>query len=241
MSESLAPGPLRLDASIPRQHNLMKRTPTSLPCRAILFDLDGVLVDSTECIERGWRRWAEQHGLDGDDVIEAAHGRRTLETIRLVAPHLPAEAETARLESAESRETDGVYRIEGARELLASLPEGRWAVVTSGIRAVAELRLRHVGLPVPKVMVCADEVSRGKPDPEGYLAAASQLGVQPADCVVIEDAPPGLEAAHAGGMRAVAVATTYPPSRLRSADVVVDALAEIRVEPRNGTLRLITP
>lgn len=213
---------------------------TSLACKAILFDLDGVLVDSTECVERTWRSWAARHGLDGEALVECAHGRRTLETIRLVAPHLAAEIEIQDLVAIESTETKGIYSIEGARELLASLPEGTWAVVTSGVRAVAELRLRHVGLPLPDVMVCADEVSRGKPDPEGYLVAASHLGVPPDECVVIEDAPPGVKAAHAGGMRAVAVATTYPAARLRSADLVVEALTAIRIKRRNGRLHLTT-
>lgn len=211
---------------------------TVLDCQAILFDLDGVLVDSTQCVEGTWRNWAERHGLDGDDVIERAHGRRTMETVRLVAPHLSAEEEVAELVAIESVQTEGVYRIDGAKELLANLPEGSWAVVTSGVRAVAELRLRHVGLPIPEVMVCADEITRGKPHPEGYLVAASQLGVAPGDCVVIEDAPPGIEAAQAAGMRTVAITTTYPADRLSAADIVVDALTALEMTPHGGGLRL---
>src|SRR5215207_9005221 len=166
-----------------------------LTCEALLFDLDGVLVDSTACIEHTWRTWAARHGFDAAAVVRAAHGVRALETVRSVAPHLDAEAELAALVAHEAIATDGIWEVPGAAALLDGLPPNRWAIVTSGVRAVAEHRLRHVGLPVPPVMVCADEVARGKPDPEGYLAAAGRLGVAPAGCVIIEDAPAGLQAA----------------------------------------------
>lgn len=198
-------------------------------CDAVLFDLDGVLVDSAEVVERTWQRWAARHGLDPADVIRTAHGRRTIETVRLLAPHLAADEEVAALAASESTETDGVHEVPGARELLASLPRGSWAVVTSGIRPVAELRLRHTGLPTPPVLVTADQVRHGKPHPEGYLTAAARLGVGPARCMVIEDAPPGIEAAHAAGMRVVAVASTYDAEALAGADAVAPALSSLRV------------
>jgi mannitol-1-/sugar-/sorbitol-6-phosphatase len=200
-----------------------------LRCRAILFDLDGVLVDSAERVEKTWREWAARHHLDAELVIAAAHGRRTVETVALVAPDLSADAELRALETSEATNSDGIYEIAGARDLLQQLPPERWAVVTSGIRAVAEFRIRHTGLPMPAIMICAEEISRGKPDPEGYLAAAEQLGVSPGDCVVIEDAPPGIEAAKAAGMRAIAIATTYPPERLEAADLIVTHLADLSV------------
>src|SRR3712207_6730212 len=117
--------------------------PTTFTCDALLFDLDGVLVDSAELVERTWRRWAARHALDPDQIVRVAHGRRTVETVRLVAPQLDAVAEGDALAASESAETDGVYEIPGARELLTSLPPHRWSIVTSGIRAVAELRIRH--------------------------------------------------------------------------------------------------
>jgi mannitol-1-/sugar-/sorbitol-6-phosphatase len=200
-----------------------------LRCRAILFDLDGVLVDSAERVEKTWREWAARHHLDAELVIAAAHGRRTVETVALVAPDLSADAELRALETSEATNSDGIYEIAGARDLLQQLPPEGWAVVTSGIRAVAEFRIRHTGLPMPAIMICAEEISRGKPDPEGYLAAAEQLGVSPGDCVVIEDAPPGIEAAKAAGMRAIAIATTYPPERLEAADLIVTHLADLSV------------
>lgn len=205
-------------------------TARSFRCRAILFDLDGVLVDSAERVEKTWREWAARHRLNPEHVIAQAHGRRTQETVRLVAPDLSIDAELRELEESEATNSDGVYEIEGARKLLASLPATQWAVVTSGIRAVAEFRIRFTGLPMPSVMICADDIARGKPDPEGYLTAAARLGFPPADCIVIEDAPPGIEAARAAGVRSIGVATTYPAEGLSAADAIVARLADLRVE-----------
>ena len=206
---------------------MSRRSP--LVCRAILFDLDGVLVDSAECVERTWRAWSARHGLNAEDVISVAHGRRTIETVRAVAPHLDAPSEVIALEAREAMTSEGVHEVEGARELIAELPENRWAIATSGTRAIASFRLNLVGIPLPRVMVCADEISHGKPHPEGYLTAASRLGFSPADCVVIEDTPPGIGAAHAGGMRVIAVATTYPREKLSEADAIVDRLADLKL------------
>jgi sugar-phosphatase len=203
--------------------------PIVFSCEAVLFDLDGVLVDSAEVVERTWRRWAGRHGLDPADVIRTAHGRRTIETVRLLAPHLAADDEVATLAASESTETHGIHEVPGARELLESLPPRSWAVVTSGIRPVAELRLRHTHLPTPPVLVTADQVRHGKPHPEGFLTAAARLGVDPARCIVVEDAPPGIEAAHAAGMRAVAIASTYDPRALAAADAVVPVLASLQI------------
>ncbi|HEU6451829.1 MAG TPA: HAD-IA family hydrolase [Gemmatimonadaceae bacterium] len=216
----------------------MPRPLTALTCDALLFDLDGVLVDSTACVEDTWRRWAIRHGLDADTIVRMAHGRRALDTVRLAAPHLDnagVDAEVAALAAHEARETAGVVEVPGAAALLRDLPSRRWAVVTSGVRAVAEHRLRHVGLPVPPVLVCADEVVHGKPHPEGYLTAAARLGVSPVACLVVEDAPAGLAAAHAAGVRALAVATTHQPAALGDAELIVNALSavSVRVERRD--------
>lgn len=202
---------------------------SSLRCAAILFDLDGVLVDSAACVEKSWRDWAARHGLEGDRVMEIAHGRRTTETIPAVAPHLNVAEEVAALAAIESVTTEGVHEVPGARELVEPIPPNGWAIVTSGVRSVATLRIRHTGLPMPRVLVCADEIERGKPDPQGYLVAAARLGVQPAMCVVVEDTPPGLEAARAAGMRSIGVAGTYPATALSLADYVVAQLDSLRV------------
>jgi mannitol-1-/sugar-/sorbitol-6-phosphatase len=201
----------------------------SLRCAAILFDLDGVLVDSAACIEGTWRRWALDHQLDPARVIALAHGRRATETLQLVAPHLRAETELAALAASEWKTRDGILEIEGAREILQQLPSGTWGIVTSGIREAAIFRLRHTGLPVPEVLVCADEIQRGKPDPEGYLTAACRLGVSPEACIVIEDAPAGLEAARAAGMRSIGVSGTYSRERLAIADYTIPRLGAMRV------------
>lgn len=216
----------------------------TIECNGILFDLDGVLVDSARVVVRTWHTWASQKGLDAGRFIEVAHGRRPAETVRLVAPDLDAESEASELERIEVEDTDGLLEVEGALELLGVLPEGAWTVVTSGSRSLASGRMRHVGLPLPKRFVTADDVENGKPHPEAYLRGAEILGVSPEACVVIEDAPAGVRSAKTAGMRVVAVATTHREEQLREADVVVGALSGLHVVTRSGSdgsmrLRLI--
>jgi sugar-phosphatase len=206
----------------------------TLECDGVLFDLDGVLVDSERVVVRTWHTWAGQKGLDARRFIEIAHGRRPAETLRLIAPDLDAESEAAELERIEVNDTDGIMEVEGALELLGSLPQGSWTVVTSGSRAIAPGRMRHVGLPLPERFVTADDVENGKPHPEAYLKGAEILGASPEACVVIEDAPAGVQSAKAAGMRVVAVATTHREEQLNEADVVVAALSDIRVVPQAG-------
>src|SRR5947208_2322614 len=194
-----------------------------MQCRAILFDLDGVLVDSRECIELIWHAWAAERGLDPADFLRVAHGRRIAETLRLVAPQLDASVEAAVLDAMEEVETRGLRATPGAAALLRQLSEAQRAIVTSGSRAVATLRLRTAGLPIPDVFVTAGDVKQGKPYPEGYLMAAGRLGVAPSDCVVVEDSPPGVAAGKAAGMRVIALLTTYPTAALTGADVRLDA------------------
>jgi sugar-phosphatase len=213
-----------------------------LECDAVLFDLDGVLVDSTACVERHWRRWTAEHGLDADETMRFAHGRPTVDTIRLVAPHLAAEVEAARLNAAEAFDTEGVVTIHGAVELVRALPAAAWAIATSGTRDTALTRLRHTGLPVPAVLITADDITRGKPDPQPYLLAAAGLKVPRERCVVIEDAPAGIAAGRAAGMRVVAVATTHAPLELEDADVRASRLTDIAIQlqpPRRLAIRVV--
>ena len=209
-------------------------------CGAILFDLDGVLMDSRICVERHWTRWANAHGLEVARVLAEAHGRRTTDTIRAVAPLLDIEAEARLIEEAESVDFDGVTTLAGAAELLEALPPGSWTVVTSGTRALATGRLAHGGLPIPEQLITADDVERGKPDPQPYLAGAAALSVDPAHCLVIEDAPAGVEAGKAAGMTVLAVATTFEAGLLGAADYVVGSLADVELssaaKPREGRL-----
>jgi sugar-phosphatase len=181
---------------------------------AILFDMDGTLVDTMAHDERLWSLWARHHGFDPQPLLALSHGRRTLDTIREVAPHLATEAELARFEKLELEDLDGVHAVAGAAALLRALPAQSWALVTSAPRRLAEVRMDCAGLPLPAVVVSADDVHRGKPDPEGVLRAASLLHAAPAECLVIEDTPAGIQAAHAAGMRALGITTTYPCQQL---------------------------
>lgn len=212
----------------------------TLFCEAILFDLDGVLVDSTPCVTRVWTAWAQQNGLDAEYVVHIAHGQRTIETVRRVAPHLDAQQETGRIEQMEIDDTEGLRALPGAAELLCKLPPHRYAVVTSGTRQLASKRLQVAGLAVPAVMITADDVSRGKPDPEPYLAGARILGFEPPQCVVFEDAPSGIRAAVSAGMTAIAVLTTFGAQELAAAGAIVHSLADVdsTIQP-GGVLKLI--
>jgi sugar-phosphatase len=201
-----------------------------LTCRAILFDLDGVLVDSTPAVERVWRGWAAEHDLDPDYVVQWAHGRRSIETIRRVAPQMEAAKENLKVERREIEDLEGVRAIEGAAELIASIPPGHWTIVTSATRELALARLGYVGLPLPDNAVTAEMVERGKPHPEPYLKGAAVLGFAPAECLVIEDTAAGIAAGKAAGMQVIGLTTTYPAHELREADVVVRSCADIRVE-----------
>jgi sugar-phosphatase len=210
----------------------------SFVCAAILFDLDGVLVDSTSSVTRQWRAWGVQHNIAPEKVVEIAHGVRTIEVVRLLAPHLDAEAEVKKIEQREASDTQGVVVMPGAAELLKSVPDDRWCVVTSGTRYLATSRLRLANLPIPRVLVSAEDVKNGKPDPEPYLKGARLLGMHPAECLVIEDAPAGISSAHAGGMKVIALISTYPASELGEADAVAETLRQIRVTTLDGKLRV---
>jgi sugar-phosphatase len=212
----------------------------SLQCDALIFDLDGVLVDSTPCIERQMRSWAASHKLDAPTVLKLAHGRRTIETIRLVAPHLDAEVEAAALEAAEAADTDSVLAMPGARALLAILPAAAWAIATSNSRRTAIMRLQHTSLPIPRVLITAEAVQQGKPHPEAYLSAAAQLGVEPRHCVVVEDAPAGISAGRAAGMVVLALLGTHAAQQLRQAHMVIEQLAHLHVKalPAQAEARL---
>ena len=207
-------------------------------CSAILFDLDGVLVDSTRAVDREWREWAARKGVDGDAIMAIAHGVRTIEVIRRVAPHLDAETEAAEIENHEAHDQRGVTVMPGAADLLKSIPAGRWGVVTSGSRLLAQNRLQYCGLPVPEVLVTSDDVTNGKPHPEPYLKGAQGLGFAPADCLVIEDAPAGIQSARTGGMKVIGMASTYAPEVIEQADAVVRRLRQILVT-LNGTGHLV--
>ena len=202
--------------------------------------MDGVLVDSTEAVAREWRRWAEETGVEPSKVEAIMHGRRTMEIVQTVAPHLDAEAEAKKIErrGAEDAGKDGIVVMPGALELVRALPPDRWGVVTSAMRRIASTRLQLAGIRAPRVLVPADEVERGKPHPEPYLKGARLLGVRPEDCLVIEDAPAGIQSAHAGGMKAIGITSTYSAAELHEADAVIGAMSQVHVTQHEGCLRV---
>ena len=190
----------------------------------MLFDLDGVLVDSTPAVARVWADWARKHGFDPDEVVRSAHGKPSIATIRELLPGADHEAENREVERCEIEDVDGVIPLPGAMELLQSLPPERWAIVTSCTRPLADVRIGAAGLPKPKHLVTANDVLRGKPDPEPYLKGAQILGVAAGDCLVLEDAPAGIRAGKASGARVVALRTTASDVELleAGADWIVD-------------------
>jgi len=208
-----------------------------IECEAILFDMDGTLIDSTIACEQLLRNWAVRHNLPSDHVITFGHGRRNLDVVRELTPHLPAEQEAEGLDQEELNYRDGIFAVRGALQLLSLLPVGRWAVVTSASRKVAHMRFACAGLPLPSVLISSDDVSRGKPDPEGYLLAATRLGVRPERCLIIEDTPAGVEAGRISGIQVLGITTTFGRDTL-NCDTIVD-FTEVTVNVGDGSaLRL---
>jgi mannitol-1-/sugar-/sorbitol-6-phosphatase len=202
---------------------------TTIRCRAVLFDLDGVLVDSTPAVARVWAWWARAHGFDPDEVVKRAHGRPSIATICELLPGADHAAEDREVERREIADIEGVVPLPGAVELLQGLPRERWAIVTSCTRPLAGVRIAAAGLPKPKYLVTSTEVKHGKPDPEPYLKGAQLLGVPASECIVIEDAPAGIRAGKAAGARVVALRTTASDAELQQAgaDWIVDDCAKL--------------
>ncbi len=209
-----------------------------LTCRALLFDLDGTLIDSGARIRRLWQWWAARHGVDYQSLLDVILGRTAVETIRIVAPQLVAEEQIDALETEETSDMHDVTVYPGALDLLDGLDGAPWAIVTSGSRRVATARIRHVGLPQPPVLVTADQIRQGKPAPEPYLLAARQLGMAAGDCIVVEDAPVGVTAGKAAGMRVVAIASTHAREELTDADALVSSLGDLHLHVDGSSILL---
>lgn len=201
--------------------------PVPGPPSAVLFDLDGVLVDSGRVVEAVWRRWACETGVPADELLAVLHGRPAVDLVRSFAPALDAAAEAARLERCEIAQAGDLAALPGALACVERARTGRWAVVTSGGRALATQRLAAVGIPVPDVFVTADDVTAGKPDPQPYELAAAALGVSPADCLVVEDAPAGVESGKRAGATVFAVTTTHGADALGAADCVFGTMFDV--------------
>jgi sugar-phosphatase len=213
---------------------------TKLQCEGVLFDLDGVLVDSTPAVARVWGWWAKQHGFDPDETVRVAHGRPSIATIRELLPNADHDAENSEVERREIEDVEGVVPLPGTVELLRALPLERWAIVTSCTRRLAYVRIRAAGLPEPKFIVTSDDIARGKPDPEPYLKGARALSFAPADCIVIEDAPAGIRSGKAAGSRVVALQTTERDELLleAGADYIVRDCSAISFESAASRERL---
>ncbi len=203
--------------------------------------MDGTLVDSRASVERTWRSWAASRGLDADALLRVAHGRRTQETLATVVAPGQLDAAVAELDAAELIDVAGTVEVPGARALLAMLPDQAWAIVTSAGKALARLRLTAAGIPVPRLLITSEDVVRGKPDPEGYLLAASSLGAAPDRCLVFEDTPAGIGAGRAAGARVLGLATTHERTRLTGAIAILDDYRGIRLTPDTGEWRVDLP
>jgi len=211
-------------------------------CSALLFDLDGVLINSTPAVSRVWRNWAIEHGFNPAEVVARAHGRPSISTIRDYLPRAAHAAENREVERREIADLEGVVPLPGALELLDSLPENRWTIVTSCTRALAEVRIKAAGLPVPRRFITANDIVHGKPDPEPYIKAAALLGFPVSECVVVEDVPAGIMSGKSAGAKVIAFTTTVRADELAKAgaDWVLQDCSTIRAtkSPRGLNLAL---
>ena len=211
-----------------------------ISCAALLFDLDGVLINSTPAVARVWRRWALEHGFNPEEVVARAHGRPSLTTVREYLPSADHEAENRQVERREIEDLDGVVPLPGALDLLAGLPVDRWTIVTSSTRPLAEVRVKAAGLPLPRKMITSSDIQHGKPHPEPYLKGASVLGFSAAECIVLEDVPAGIRAGKSAGARVIAFTTTVQASGLEEAraDWILNSCADIQLLDNTAALRL---
>lgn len=208
--------------------------------KAFLFDMDGTLLSSIAAAERVWASWARRHGVDVAELLAHMHGRRAIDTVRrLNLPGVDAEAEAAAITQAEIDDVEGVEAIAGAAEFLAALPAQGWAVVTSAPRVLAERRMAAAGLPIPSVFITAEDVSAGKPAPDGYRLAAERLGVAAPDCVVFEDAAAGIQAGEAAGATVVVISATHAHPLATPHATALNYLTLRAVTAANGGWRIV--
>jgi sugar-phosphatase len=209
-------------------------------CAALLFDLDGVLINSTPAVARVWRQWAIERGFNPEEVVARAHGRPSLTTVKEYLPHADHEAENKEVERREIADLEGVVPLPGALDLLRSLPSGRWTIVTSCTRPLAEVRIKAAGLPQPAKLITSNDIQQGKPHPEPFLKGASVLGFPAGECIVLEDVPAGVKAGKAAGARVIAFTTTVEGKELvnSGADWVLRSCADLRIVDPGSQLTL---
>ncbi len=199
-------------------------------CSGLLFDMDGILISSLGSVERSWTQWARLRGIDPEHAIGIAHGRRAIETLAQLRPDLDSEAELKIVEDLEIADNEGLTVLPGVLELLALLPRDRWTVVTSATERLARARMALAGIPVPERLITANQVTRGKPHPEPFLAGAALLGFAPEQCVVFEDSSSGAQAGRAAGCIVIATTFSHPIETLDAAHYLVTDLTDIVAE-----------
>lgn len=209
------------------------------PYRAFMFDMDGTVLNSIAAAERIWTTWALRHGIDVPSFLPTIHGARAIDTVnRQTLPGVDAEAEAAWVTKAEVEDVEGIVEVAGAAQFLKSLPARQWAIVTSAPRELALRRMAAAGIPEPEVLVTAQDVSAGKPDPAGYLLAAERLGFDVKDCLIFEDASVGIQAAEASGADLVVITSTHPhPIQTPHATLVSYDSVSVETDP-DGRIRL---
>jgi mannitol-1-/sugar-/sorbitol-6-phosphatase len=213
---------------------------TKVSTQALLFDLDGVLVNSIPAVERVWARWAREHGFNVEEVLHRAHGRPSIETLRYLLPDADHEVENRLVEQAEIEDVEGIVPLPGVSKLLAALPHDRWAIVTSCTRPLAEVRIRAAGLPRPGLFITSNDITHGKPHPEPYLKGAAGLGFAPEECIVVEDALAGIAAGKNAGARVIALTTTASIRDLAAAkpDWILKDCSAIQLQVNEPHLQL---
>lgn len=201
----------------------------TIQCQAILFDLDGVLIDAESIYRRHWKRWADQHQVSFERILEVHHGRPARRTMEIVAPHLDTGFESKRFNRNLEEDTnmEGTVAYLGVEEVLGNLPSKRWAIATSAPRRIAFARLEYLGLPIPTILVAPEDVAQGKPAPDPYLKAAEGLGFAASDCLVIEDAPAGIAGAQAAGTQVLALTTTHDREALQTAKSICSRFKDL--------------
>jgi mannitol-1-/sugar-/sorbitol-6-phosphatase len=227
-------------STVAKWHMPMSREKNqTLQVRGLLIDMDGVLISSTGSDERCWLRWARFHDMEGTFPLQATHGRRAVDTLRELRPDLDATVELARLEEFDLQDRDGIVVLPGVQKLIASLPLEKWLIVTSASERLMRSRLQFAGVPLPRNIVPGDRVTHGKPHPEPYKMGAAILGVEPSECLVIEDAPAGIESGKAAGCRVLGVLTSHSAYDLAAADWIVPSLEYVTASPApNGTIAI---
>lgn len=215
-------------------------TMIEVSCAALLFDLDGVLINSTPAVARVWRHWALERGFDPEEVVARAHGRPSLTTVREYLPNADHEAENREVERREIADLEGVVPLPGALNLLARLPQDYWTIVTSCTRPLAEVRIKAAGLPLPKKLITSNDIQHGKPHPEPFLKGAAVLGFPAQECIVLEDVPAGVRAGKSAGARVIGFTTTVQAAALKEAGVdwILRNCASIRLLDSARSLRL---